>query len=502
VVTNSLAQLKILIDAAAGTRPSLATLDEYRYFRMEYPKDEAESAFLMITDATLRRWCGPKWRIAASRRTRAAALMAEAICWEIEGKAPPAKWSKEYGRFGFLTPIAEMDLDTVTEAERDGYLQWKRGYQRNWKQYYDPIAARVVVEPERLGLDITVLPLKTDTDYADLIELAGNSKIRPGDGDPHDDALIHWIVAIDRKSKPMRDLSSFSFGNQRLSILDWIGETVSVYIDNGPYFDELAKAEDPEEYFQKKGLLIPVAIRVDVRNALKFAGFIMAARSMAAVSAPLLFETKHHRDRVYTKVIEKRDPRVQMGHTTVEFEVYYTSWSGTFLVTLDEDVMKRAIDRDLDRKALVEKDTEGGKTDLPPPRSWFGEATALRVNADFIEHIEHIAGPQFSKQMRERSFSNLPILNEWRRMFPDDDPVEVHQRFFGIRPVCPGGGAYRWNKAFQTMESTVFGHPASPKEGPGLPEVLKRVTEAEFGLTFHDGGVRAKCEISRKASRK
>ena len=31
----------------------------------------------MITDATIRRWCGPEWRIGASRRTRAAAAIAE-----------------------------------------------------------------------------------------------------------------------------------------------------------------------------------------------------------------------------------------------------------------------------------------------------------------------------------------------------------------------------------------------------------------------------------------
>ena len=46
---------------------------------MRYPITDKmkEDAFLMITDATIRRWCGPEWRIGASRRTRAASSLSE-----------------------------------------------------------------------------------------------------------------------------------------------------------------------------------------------------------------------------------------------------------------------------------------------------------------------------------------------------------------------------------------------------------------------------------------
>ena len=74
VVTNTPAQLQRLVKVSNGDIGSLAALPEYVYFRHRYNRDDPrESAFLMLSDKTIRRWCGPRWRIASSRRTRAAA---------------------------------------------------------------------------------------------------------------------------------------------------------------------------------------------------------------------------------------------------------------------------------------------------------------------------------------------------------------------------------------------------------------------------------------------
>src|SRR5690606_15711136 len=72
VVTNSLAQLRRLIEVDQG-KPSLASLDEFKFFRHRYPLGDAEeSAFVFLSDATIRRWRSLKWRIASSRSTIAA----------------------------------------------------------------------------------------------------------------------------------------------------------------------------------------------------------------------------------------------------------------------------------------------------------------------------------------------------------------------------------------------------------------------------------------------
>ena len=61
VVTNSPAQLERLAAVAAGESPTLESLDEFKFFRHRYSLDDAEeTAFLFLSDATIRRWCGPR----------------------------------------------------------------------------------------------------------------------------------------------------------------------------------------------------------------------------------------------------------------------------------------------------------------------------------------------------------------------------------------------------------------------------------------------------------
>ena len=95
------------------------------------------------------------------------------------------------------------------------------------------------------------------------------------------------------------------------------------------------------------------------------------------------------------------------------------------------------------------------------------------------------------------SWSNLEILNEWRRLFPERDPLEFHESLWGARLVCAGGGDYVWNETWKTMESTVYGHPLQPREGPQLPGELRAWSVGDAGLTFEDDGVRARVEIQR-----
>ncbi len=72
IVTNSTYQLGRLAEARKDTSKSIAALPEYIFFRTRYRLgDREETALALLSDATIRRWCGPRWRIADSRRTRA-----------------------------------------------------------------------------------------------------------------------------------------------------------------------------------------------------------------------------------------------------------------------------------------------------------------------------------------------------------------------------------------------------------------------------------------------
>jgi hypothetical protein len=101
--------------------------------------------------------------------------------------------------------------------------------------------------------------------------------------------------------------------------------------------------------------------------------------------------------------------------------------------------------------------------------------------------------------MQMHSWENIPILNEWKRLFQNEDPLKVQERLWHTAIVCPGGGEYVWNDEWKTMESTVYGHPGQPKKGPSISEALGRFQSANFGLTFEEQGLRGRLELSRKA---
>jgi hypothetical protein len=104
--------------------------------------------------------------------------------------------------------------------------------------------------------------------------------------------------------------------------------------------------------------------------------------------------------------------------------------------------------------------------------------------------------------MQASAWGNLAILNEWKRQYPDRAPVEVHRRIWQSELVCPGGGKYVWNERYATMESTVYGHPGEPKQGPAAPPVLSNFRTAEFGLTFEPQGLRAQAALKRESNAK
>src|SRR5690606_17447257 len=142
LVTNSTVQIERFAQVTSGAQQSLSDLPEFQFFRHRYPlANPEETAFLMLTDATIRRWCGPKWRIATSRRTHAAAVMADLQAKHLKElvhhKAEPTRletslfvpemrdlrlgregvFEATYGSLEFQTPIAELELSHVTKTE-------------------------------------------------------------------------------------------------------------------------------------------------------------------------------------------------------------------------------------------------------------------------------------------------------------------------------------------------------------------------------------------------
>jgi len=523
VVTNSLDQLKRLVRVENGETDSIASLDEFTFFRDRYKLGvEEETAFLFLSDATIRRWCGPRWRIAASRRTREMALIAELQASQMETLAagnvrpgpihtdlpigdlgriilrPDGVASSIHGSLAFMTPIAELKMDKVTEAEAAGYRQWRDRYQRNWRWSFDPVGLRLSMREGRLAADLTVMPLIWGTDYREFVSVSRGVAFGPHDGDPHD-ALAHVILAINTDSREFRGAGDFLATMAKGISLGWLGEWAALYADNDPFWREVAEIEDAdqrEDFVENRFNRLPIGAEIDVANGFKLAAFLAGLRAFIEQSAPgmMQWESLEYNEQPYVKVTPSESVRENLPEEMEDPALEYAPSGDSLVVTLNEGVLHRALDRRLARGEAKSKE----KPIEPAGQGWLGSSLALKVDRTFLLMVAGLGRDQYQAAMQVRSWGNLPILNHWKRLYPDCDPIELHERVWRVRLVCPGGGEYVWNDRWQTIESTVYGHPGQPKRGPAAPPVLATFTSGNFGLTFEEQGLRARVSLERE----
>lgn len=537
VVTNSLVQIRRLASVNAGRTESLGSLAEFKYFRARYPLGaESETAFVFLSDPTIRRWCGPKWRIGASRRLRADAILSDltaanaaaimagpASFTEVRSEVPMQTIGKltlgpggpsssVYGRSTFLTPIAELEITDVTADEAAAYKRWRDTYQQNWSWAFDPIGVSFGLGEGRLSADLTIMPLIANSRYSMWMSVARGATIAAQAGDPHD-TLAHGVMAINVESEAVRNASGMArmFAPElNIDPLGWLGQSVSLYADPDPFWDQMLTAESTDDFVGENIDRLPVALYAEVSSPLKLTAFLAAARSFIDQSSPGMtaWTTLKHNEQPYVRVGLSETARADAGGDAFDrVAVYYAPTPRALIVSFNEEVLKRAIDRQAARTAAARAgegaepvptaQPAGGPAGAETPH-WIGQSMGLRFTHAGLSLLQGPGGELYRSAARRRAWSNLVILNEWKREFPQRDPVEVHEALFGVRLIDPAGGKYTWNESFRTMESTTYGHPGEPKPGPDGLGVLDTVKSGNMGLTFEPSGLRARAEIERQ----
>jgi len=523
IVTNSRAQLGALGRVIAKKEPAMASLPEYTFFRDRYKLGQGkESALLILPDATIRKWCGPAWRIADSRRTRAAAVLAELQALNIEaltadelekkvveyediwpevGKLTLTRTgvkSEKYGTLNFLTPISELPIDKVTPSEAEAYRWFRDRYQNAWRAFFDPIAIRFYIDKEEVAVDLSVMPLIAESEYRELIEITEGAAMKEFDGDPHSDILFSYGMSLNVNAGPLREAGNFAVSmvpGIQGNALSWLGQYVVLYGDKDLFWEDLIAAEDWEGFIKENYYRLPVALYVDVSSAMKVTAFLASVRAFIEQTAPgvTMWETRKYKDQPYVK-ISPSPTTAQEDDIPEKLALYYAVTGRKLIITLSEKVLRNAMKRQATRKRSERRARKLLKGALP----WLGENFNFQGDGMLLELLEKVARKEYADQMQLLAWGNIPILNEWKQLYPDRNPIEIHEKVWRKTLSCPGGGEYSWNDEWQTMESTVYGHPGQPGEGPGLLRPpLSELTTANFGLTFENDGLRARIELQR-----
>ncbi len=523
VLSNSPFQQERILSVMRGERESLASADEYRFFRARYPAPDEETAFLILTDDAIRRWCGPRARIGNARRIRAAAALSriQAIHARhiLAGETAPEPLvdpvgaidlgrltlgpsgvrSSIYGTLAFMTPIAELGIGEVSAAEKKAYEWWRDNYQRNWSRRFDPIAVRFRIDDATLAMDLTVMPLIDNSEYRDLLRIAGKASITAGTTDPHPEALVHFAMAVDPESEPVRDAGNMAFmgmTNLGASAFSWLGGSLEIYLDEDPFWAEARSAADLDAFLDENFRRTPIVLRVASKSSFGLAQFLTGVRMFVEQAAPgmLAWEPCRFEEVPYVRIREAKG-MTDSATLPEDFAVYYAPTPSALLVTLNERCLFNALRREKARSAEPGDDPDAARNEAP---DWLGSTAGLRLRGETFDVLDVMFREDYRRRMRARAWGNIPILNEWRRRFPGRDPVETHELLWKTRLVDPDGGAYVWNETWGTMESTTYGHPGQPGDPEEIRMPWSSLRSADFGFTLEYDGLRARCALSRK----
>ena len=161
-------------------------------------------------------------------------------------------------------------------------------------------------------------------------------------------------------------------------------------------------------------------------------------------------------------------------------------------MTFREDLLQQALER---VAANAHKGPEGAAES-----TWFAKSACLEFSPKLPLFLYGFGEDRFLETALSSTWAALPILNEQQRAFPGQDVQKIYAEAFGAGTLGSGqGGAagFAWNEAWSSFESTLYGLPAAPRQGPTMKSLLAQIERLSLGLTFEQDGLRAKARVQR-----
>lgn len=557
IYANSPVGLRRILDTSQGRGKRLSDSLDFQYVRTIFRSDDKdEDGFAFLSDAFIRNLVGPASKIKERRRLEALTSLhmlthgAMLTAWET-GKAPiaeptifaatglereqapmpegnPAFWdakslvarSDVYNTLHFATPLIELPIDKVTENESQEYDRFRQEYLGLWRQFFDPIGMRVALKDGQVQLDTYILPLIENTSYNELRRITGEKSVRFDPASLGDKTLMQYVL---RLSGTVGARSLFIDGVGPMvalwsAALDPVGDWFMFRLDDSPAYEKLldlverqASGEPPDaEEVARVIWTLPVAVGVDIRNPLMFAGTLASFRTSVQMSLPgavtwgpldkeykgisivRIQATPSGRDRYLPRSRGKADDNFLPA-------IYYAMIDGAFYVTLNEEAMRGLIDQAVGRR--------DGKTAVEVATSLYLAPKAAAQSRGLLARLlEH--------QTREQARTSLPI---WYALYRSgivahnataEQAQTAAYRYLGFVPVSPDGTAYRYDRAHDEVVSERHGSFRKPTahrtmaEGSPLNFLLDQLRSVRADLRFREDGIHTVLTLERAKKEK
>jgi hypothetical protein len=596
--SNSRAALEEIIDVIHGARitgkpvPSLASTDEFKYIRTLMPVGAVEEdGFAYLSDPFIRRQVGPVVKITELRRMQAynhlrmighaqllhrtqygrrAASLAELQrhgCAPAEfgtspGFTPPGGFgdyeltstsaaSTHYGDVDNLRPILEIPVQYITQDEKRQYEDFRLRYDQYWRVFFDPIAIRVQMAPEKYRVETIVLPLIDNSIYTGMAAAFGGD-VEPLDALPVPDSNIFSINLRVRDTSFIAqmlgefddqlefDLRAIKREGDRPNaraiterfLNEGIGHQVGFHVcDAAPLFSlslpmlfrefslgggggMLASSDSLMFAFLFGSLNAPVYVSVPIRDREATDEFLALLEDRLGLYA------RKPRSAGWFSVepdfyrIEEPDrpaiscQSIQFG--PLKWRMFWTRIDDAVYVASQRSVLD-------DLFAAHQRDGEQ-RGDGP-----LGHAM-VRMRADHWKLVLREFELGWAENNRTASLNNIsPIYGAARALLSEEtlaeatladlDLADVSRRALseanslaGVYYFCPDGGEYLLDGDGRGMSNTLHGTPLrskqgeAPAEGVGTTQLLSHFRQATATLTFTEEGLQAVLELEREQS--
>jgi hypothetical protein len=565
VYANSPVGVRRILDAYQGRSKKLADVLDFQYMRTVFRYDDKnEDGFAYLSDAFIRNLVGPSSKIKERRRLEALVSLhmlthgAMYTAWDT-GKAPVSRpniltvaslkveelpipegklalWEPEnlvassdaYGTIHFATPLIELPIDKVTQTEADEYNRFRLEYLGLWRQYFDPIGMRVAMKEGQVQLDTYILPLIENTTYNQLRRVTGEKTVRLDPARISDKTLFQYMMRLNSDLNARASLFLGRGGRDGLDLItmlawamDPVGEWFLIRLDDSPVYEKLVKLGDQAdrgenvdvEEVARQVWSLPIAIGVDVRNPLVFAGTLATLRTSVKASLPGAV-TWEPLDKDYKGVSIVRIQATPAGREMMGVigrgdrrpgkdaflpAVYYAMIDGGFYLTLNEEMLKRLID-----DAVAKRDGKGTVE----------VATSVYVAPAAAEQTKGLLRLLLEQQTHHQARSSLPI---WYALFrtgivTEDASAEQAQaaayRYLGYVPVSPDGTGYQYDRKYDEVVNERHGsfrkptlHKTTADNSP-LNFLLDQLRSVRADLRFREDGIHTVLTIERRKGEK
>jgi hypothetical protein len=562
IYANSLVGLRRVIDTAQKREKSLADSLDFQYMRTVFRYDDpSEDGFAFLSDPFIRNLVGPASKIKEKRRVEALAslhmLTSGALYTAWETGRPPvsepnilqaaglkreelpmpegknALWDPEhllatsdaYNTIHFATPLIELPITKVTPTEAAEYERFRLEYLGLWRQYFDPIGLRVSLREGKVKLDTYILPLIENSAYNSLKAVTGNGTVKLDPAALSNKALFQYMMHLSEDANERGGWFGAGRGretNQILMMIGWaldpVGKWVLFRVDDSPNYARLLrlaeKADNGEEVnIEEVARLVwslPVALGVDIKNPLTFAGALGAARNAVMMALPgALTWGPLEKDYKGVQIVRiqatpvgremlgplVRGERPGPGKDAFLPAVYYAMLDGGFYLTLNEEMLHQLIDSATARRE--------GKVETVDVN------TSLHLAPGAAEHSMGLIKRMLERQTHDQAMTALPI---WYVLYragvvkPDATPEQAQAaayRYLGFVPVSPDNTPYRYDAKSDEVVNERHGsfrkpvlHKTTAEDAP-LNKFLEQVRSIRADLRFREDGIHTVLTIDR-----